>query len=109
MTDMEQIKPTYRNIASSLLDDMLVNIIRQQMIVAMSQQRTLYSMVGDVKGANFLIEDSGSPNKDIFGHDKQKLKSSEISKYFPCDNCGRSIAAGRLSQHMSKCLERKRR
>lgn len=67
-------------------------------------------MVGYVDGeykdavVNYTLK-----NKDIYGQDKTKLKTSETSRYFECGNCGRQIAGGRFALHINKCLERDRR
>lgn len=46
---------------------------------------------------------------DIFGNNQQKVKLSDSARYFECAQCGRKIAGTRYAQHISKCLERRRR
>lgn len=88
---------------------MLDNILRQQALASLSQYRSHRNTLGEDERENTFINDSVSSTKDIYGQDKQKLKMSETSKYFQCENCGRNIAGGRFAQHMTKCLERKRK
>lgn len=88
---------------------MLDNILRQQTLASVSRYRSLKETLGDNDKGSILISDTVSSTKDIYGQDKQKLKTSETSKYFLCENCGRSIAGGRFAQHIMKCLERKRK
>lgn len=78
--------------AESLLQDMLDNILRQQTLASVSRYRSLKSTLGENEKESVFIDDIMSSSKDIYGQDKQKLKVSETSKYFQCENCGRSIA-----------------
>lgn len=50
-----------------------------------------------------------SPTLDIFGEDRLKVKTNDGARYFECSLCGRKIAGARYAQHISKCLERKRK
>lgn len=88
---------------------MLDNILKQQTLASVSRYRSLKSTLGENQKESVFINDAISSSKDIYGQDKQKLKMSETSKYFQCENCGRSIAGGRFAQHMTKCLERRRK
>lgn len=86
---------------------MVANIIRQVSLSNVSRYRTVCDFV-DGEYENVVTNSQYSSNKDIFGQNKTKLKSSETSRYFDCGNCGRQIAGGRFAQHMNKCLERDR-
>lgn len=99
--------------AESLLKDMVENIVKQQTLTNMAN---IYSIqqtidVGEKGSAAYtaFTNTSIGSTKDIFGQDKQKLKTSDSSRYFNCDNCGRKISGGRFAQHVNKCLERRRR
>ncbi|KAK6459566.1 uncharacterized protein RJT20DRAFT_17064 [Scheffersomyces xylosifermentans] len=102
---------TFQVVAESVLKDIVDNIVRQQTLATFAnhvsiQQQTKGNHESNVPViSNFEI---GS-TKDIFGQDKTKLKTSEASRYFSCENCGRKIAGGRFAQHVNKCLERRRR
>lgn len=94
-------------LAQSIFDDIMSNIVRQVSLSNISRYRTMDGYVeGDYKDAviNYTLK-----NKDIYGQDKTKLKTSETSRYFECGNCGRQIAGGRFALHINKCLERDRR
>lgn len=88
---------------------MLDNILRQQTLTSVSRYRSMQQTLGESCPKDILYNADPASTKDIFGQDKQKLKVAETSRYFQCENCGRNIAGGRLAQHTTKCLERKRR
>lgn len=91
---------------------MINNMVKQQVLASLTRFKSYQEAVGeDGKHAtkDVIINEQLNLKNDIYGQDKAKLKSSETSRYFTCDNCGRKIAGGRFAQHMTKCLERKRR
>ncbi|ODV79224.1 SAGA-associated factor 11 [Suhomyces tanzawaensis NRRL Y-17324] len=99
---------TFQVVAESLLKDMLENIVRQHTLVNIANRISIQKTVGSANGSSFSNTLVGS-NRDIFGQDKQKLKSTETARYFQCENCSRKIAGARFAQHISKCLERRKR
>ncbi|CAK7896504.1 SAGA-associated factor 11 [[Candida] anglica] len=99
---------TLEALAESLLQDLLDNIVRHQTLASVSRHRSLQETVGS-KDPLQVPTYNVSSTKDIYGQDKLKLKSSEGSRYFQCENCGRKIAGGRFAQHINKCLDRKGR
>lgn len=50
-----------------------------------------------------------TPTTDIFGANQHKVRQNDAARYFECSLCGRKVAGARFAQHISKCLERKRR
>lgn len=92
-----------------MFQDMIENAIRQQTLNKMSRYRCLQSISNTKEPVGVFINLELTSSKDIYGQDKQKLKTAESSRYFECDNCGRKIAGGRFAQHLNKCLERKRK
>ncbi|KAI5969801.1 SGF11 [Candida margitis] len=91
---------------------MIAKIIKQQVVNTYSDYMTVEKItISDPQIDQLLtnFNQSKDINKDIFGQDKTKLKTSETSRYFSCENCGRKIAGGRFAQHVNKCLERRRR
>ncbi|CAI5758135.1 unnamed protein product [Candida verbasci] len=100
---------TYDNLAASLLNDMINNIIKNEVLLNLSNHLSIEKQIGDNKeNNNFKFQETDS-SKDIYGQDKMKLKTVESGRYFSCENCGRKIAGGRFAQHINKCLERKRK
>lgn len=87
---------------------MITVLIKQQTLSDLARHRLLQDTV-DTKGPVSTVSNPHINSKDIYGQDKTKLKTSETSRYFQCDNCGRKIAGGRFAQHINKCLERRRR
>lgn len=87
---------------------MLDNILRQQTLTNIANRVSIQHMLAPDDGSEMTNHVVGS-NKDIFGQDKQKLKMTEASRYFMCENCGRKVAGGRFALHVNKCLERKRK
>ncbi|KAG2736007.1 hypothetical protein G9P44_000097 [Scheffersomyces stipitis] len=98
-------------VAESLLKDIVDNIVRKQTLSSFARHVSVQSQTLGNHDTNVPVISNfavGS-NKDIFNQDKTKLKTSEASRYFSCENCGRKIAGGRYAQHVNKCLERRRR
>ncbi|WLF79850.1 SAGA-associated factor [Lodderomyces elongisporus] len=102
---------TYGMVANSLLDDMINNIIRNQVVTHFADHACMAQATVSIPELDKLATNlqSADTNKDIFGQDRSKLKGIEASRYFSCDNCGRKIAGGRFAQHINKCLDRKRK
>ncbi|KAK6465706.1 hypothetical protein DFJ63DRAFT_333125 [Scheffersomyces coipomensis] len=99
------------DVAESLFEDMISIIIRQQTLQALTNHISRTQQTSSIPTAQTYTKEFNQrdPNKDIFGQDKIKLKTSETSRYFPCENCGRKIAGSRYAQHINKCLDRKRK
>lgn len=87
----------------------MCNIIRQVTLNNISKYKSMQETLGENLPEKVITNVDLASSKDIYGQDKLKLKSSETSRYFECENCGRKIAGGRFAQHINKCLERKRR
>ncbi|OVF07117.1 putative SAGA-associated factor [Clavispora lusitaniae] len=98
---------TIEMLAESVYQDMMANIVRQVSLSNLSRYRAINEFV-EGGYQNVVTNTQMNSNKDIFGQNKTKLKSSETSRYFDCGNCGRQIAGGRFASHMNKCLERDR-
>ena len=93
----------------SLLRDLVNNMARQQTLKTLSMYQSFSSTLGSGSESKLWVEDHADPSKDINGQDKQKVKASVSSRYFQCDKCKRQIAGGRFAQHITKCLERRRK
>lgn len=88
---------------------MIENAIRQHTLNQMCRYRSLRSITNSNEPVGVFKNNTVASPKDIFGQDKQKLKTAESSRFVECDNCRRKIAGGRFAQHLNKCLERRRR
>lgn len=89
---------------------MITSFVKQQALSTLSRFRLYHETIGESNDESDTITNTNlNSNKDIYGQDKTKLKSSETSRYFQCENCARKIAGGRFAQHINKCLERKRK
>lgn len=82
---------------------------RQQTLKSLSMYQSLASTLAKGSEIKLWVEDHENPSKDINGQDKQEVKASESSRYFQCEKCKRQIAGGRFAQHITKCLERRRK
>ncbi|CAH2355974.1 SAGA-associated factor 11 [[Candida] railenensis] len=101
---------TLQVLVSRFGDEHLIdNIVRQQTLQSVSRHRSLQENVANSSDAKITTNYQTTASKDIYGQDKLKLKTSEGSRYFQCENCGRKISGGRFASHINKCLERRGR